>query len=387
MKLYKFCLFDSEDFLFFKSPNFVGKSYLLMLAVPYEAAKDSKAFSNIQMVYIKRKGETKTNSICSDSIASLAQELKDKLPQDTECKAIFDHRNNPTEWSFLGMRPLPTPKEKLPPEIEAAKLFASNFLMLKLQERKLLAPSIPWNDFNIENHTQALSIKSLRRFYDLSDPAIKKIILEHDRKRKLLLHVCCGPDAAGVIEQLKDEFDLTCFWYDPNIQPQSEYDLRLQAFLKVTQHFEVKTIIGEYDVKEFLDKISGLESSPEQGAKCTLCYDMRLERSAHEAQKQNCDLFSTTLAISPHKVQQKLAVLGKKLAQKIGVPYLARNFMKEDGFKDSVRFTEEHDIYRQDYCGCWFSLHEGGPQARSLANKLGLTKDNLEKGTYSIPCD
>lgn len=210
-------------------------------------------------------------------------------------------------------------------------------------------------------------------------------MFEHDRKKKLLLHVCCGPDAAGVVEQLKDEFDLTCFWYDPNIQPKSEYDLRLEAFLKVVKIMNVEAIVGEYDAPHFLQKISGLEATPEQGAKCTICYDMRLERSAVEAKKKNCDLFSTTLAISPHKVQQKLAALGQNLAKRHQIHYLSRNFMKHDGFKDSVDFTEAHDIYRQDYCGCWYSLYEGGPQARKMAEELGLTEDNLKKGSYTLP--
>ncbi len=387
VSLFKFCLFSSEDFEFFRSPEFLGSSYLLMVASPYEAALENGTPLTFYLAPHEFTATEKNQNPTPELITELANELKKQLPLEAQCKAIFDLRKNKSSWNYQRMQPLHASTEKLPLEIQKAQKYAENYLLLKLQERKLLAPTIPWKSSQVSDHVEALSRKSFRTFYNLEDPEIKKIIFEHDRKKKLLLHVCCGPDAAGVVEQLQDEFDLTCFWYDPNIQPKAEYDLRLEAFLKVTRILNVPTIVGEYDVANFLGKIKGLEASPEQGAKCTLCYDMRLERSAIEAKKINCDLYSTTLAISPHKVQEKLKLLGSKLGQKIGVPYLARNFMKEDGFKDSVIFTEEHNIYRQDYCGCWFSLHEGGPKARELANNIGLTKDNLQKGTYSIPRD
>lgn len=357
-----------------------------MVAVPYEAAKKDLSPEHFYLSFIEKYPQD-IQHLNSVECRQLAEELLEKLSSEAKCKAIFDLRKNRSNWSFLHMHALEINSESMPQEIRKAQKHIENFLLLKAQERKLLAPTVPWNDIDPKNHTEALKRKSYRRFYDLSHPEISTLIYEIDRKKKLLLHVCCGPDAAGVVEQLKDEFDLTCFWYDPNIQPKKEYDLRLEAFLKVTEIFKVKTIVGEYDVQNFLGKIKGLEASPEQGAKCTLCYDMRLERSALEAKKLDCDLFSTTLAISPHKVQEKLKLLGNKLAEKHKIPYLARNFMKDDGFKDSVEFTEEHNIYRQDYCGCWFSLYEGGPQAREMANNLGLTKDNLQKGTYSIPCE
>jgi predicted adenine nucleotide alpha hydrolase (AANH) superfamily ATPase len=131
-------------------------------------------------------------------------------------------------------------------------------------------------------------------------------------------------------------------------------------------------------VGNFYRQIQGLEHTPEQGAKCSICYDMRLERAAVEAKRQGCDLYTTTLAISPHKVQAKLKAFGELNEKKYGVPYLARNFMKDEGFKKSVEYTRDYKIYRQDYCGCYFSLHEGGPQAQSLAESLGFTKEALK---------
>ena len=197
------------------------------------------------------------------------------------------------------------------------------------------------------------------------------------RREKLLLHVCCGPDAAGVIEQLQKNFEVTAFWYDPNIQPQEEHDLRLHAFEKVCELLETPYIVGEYDADRFLTTIKGLEHTPEQGAKCSLCYDMRLERAALEAKTQSSEYYATTLAISPHKVQEKLIKFGQLMEKRFGVPYYHENFMKSDGFKHSVDFTREHSIYRQDYCGCWFSLHEGGPAAQAYSEAKGHQFDQV----------
>lgn len=214
--------------------------------------------------------------------------------------------------------------------------------------------------------------------FALLDPTQASEWHELTRRKSLLVHVCCGPDAGGVLQQLKPDYDLTAFWYDPNIQPKAEHDLRLEAFLKVCEIEGVRAVVGEYDVDNFLGRIGGFEHTPEQGAKCSICYDLRLERAAVEAKTQGCDRYTTTLAISPHKVQTKLASFGGLYAQKYGVPYLAKNFMKEDGFKDSVEYTREHDIYRQDYCGCWFSLYEGGPRAQGQAALLELGADQLK---------
>ena len=194
-------------------------------------------------------------------------------------------------------------------------------------------------------------------------------------KEKLLLHVCCGPDAAGVVKQLKEDFDLRCFWYDPNIQPREEHDKRLDAFEKVMRIYDLPYSVGPYDVENFESKIEGLQWSSEKGAKCSLCYDMRLEKSAELAQQLGYKTYATTLAISPHKVQQKLLHFGDLNYKKYGVRYYHQQFMKLDGFNDSVEFTREHSIYRQDYCGCFYSLHEGGAEAQAKAKAWGFLPD------------
>jgi predicted adenine nucleotide alpha hydrolase (AANH) superfamily ATPase len=271
------------------------------------------------------------------------------------------------------------PEDSLPPDFRQAREAALTHAAAAQTLLRSELPQVPWDSSQVEDH-----LATLRRFgplgiYDTSHPQLAPTWHELTRRKKMLLHVCCGPDAAGVIEQLKRDFDLVAFWYDPNIQPREEHDKRLAAFLRVAELEDVPAIVGEYDAENFLQSIRGLEHTPEQGAKCSVCYDLRLERAAIEAQRQGCDLYTTTLAISPHKVQEKLRNFGAVNEKRHGIPYYARNFMKDDGFKDSVAYTREHDIFRQNYCGCWFSLFEGGRTARAFAAQLGLDAETLRR--------
>ncbi len=169
------------------------------------------------------------------------------------------------------------------------------------------------------------------------------------------MHVCCGPDATVPIEDLKKEYDLLCFWYDPNIQPKEEYDRRLEAFKKVCGIEGVPFIEGDYDVAEFLSEIRGLEHTPEKGEKCSKCYDMRLRKTAELAQSLGIRRFSSTLNNSPHKDLSKMFSLGEKNALERNLEFLKIAFRKNGGFDRSVQYTKKHGIYRQNYCGCVFS--------------------------------
>lgn len=271
-------------------------------------------------------------------------------------------------------------------EVSRAQRFVNLCAAQATQSLASEYPEFPWNRLDDDKAViEALRLPHLLGFFNLSDIRIKKLYEKSQEKPKLLLHICCGPDAAGVIGQLKRDFEVTCFWYDPNIQPRSEYDLRLEAFKKVAELENVPFIEGEYDVSHFLSRIQGFESSAETGAKCSICYDMRLERSAQEAQKLGFDTYATTLAISPHKVQQKLIKFGELNERRYGVPYFHKNFMQDEGFKKSVEYTRDHNIYRQDYCGCWFSLHEGGTKAKQMAKDYGLEAEAIRSGNYEIP--
>jgi epoxyqueuosine reductase len=181
-----------------------------------------------------------------------------------------------------------------------------------------------------------------------------------EKKPKILVHVCCGPDVTMPILQLRDEYDIICFWYDPNIQPRSEYDKRYEAFVKVCEIENIPYIKWAYDVKNFFTRIKWVEHTPERGEKCTYCYDMRMMVSAKLASRLQIPLYTSSLNTSPKKDLEKLFSMWHKYAHKYAVEFLDIPFRKKWGFAKSVDYTKEHDIYRQNYCGCIYSIREGG---------------------------
>jgi epoxyqueuosine reductase len=181
-----------------------------------------------------------------------------------------------------------------------------------------------------------------------------------EQKPKILVHVCCGPDVTMPIIQLRDEYDIICFWYDPNIQPKSEYDKRYDAFVKVCEIENIPYIKGAYDVGNFFSRIKWVEHTPERGEKCTYCYDMRMMVSAKLAKRLKIPLYTSSLNTSPKKDLEKLFKMGHQYADKYGVEFLDIPFRKHGGFVKSVEYTTKHDIYRQNYCGCIYSIREGG---------------------------
>ena len=196
---------------------------------------------------------------------------------------------------------------------------------------------------------------------------ISRYILEHrlyrlkpTKKPKILVHVCCGPDVTMPILQLRDEYDVICFWYDPNIQPKSEYDKRYEAFVRVCEIENIPYIKWAYDVGNFFTRIKWVEHTPERGEKCTYWYDMRMMVSAKLAKRLKIPYYTSSLNTSPKKDLEKLFKMGHLYAEKYGVEFLDIPFRKRGGFEKSVEYTREHDIYRQNYCGCIYSIREGG---------------------------
>lgn len=196
---------------------------------------------------------------------------------------------------------------------------------------------------------------------------ISQYILEHrlyrpklTQKPRILVHVCCGPDVTMPIIHLKDEYEVICFWYDPNIQPKEEHDKRYEAFVKVCEIEKIPYIKWAYDVKNFFTRIKWLEFTPEKWEKCTNCYDMRMYVSAKLAARLKIPLYTSSLNTSPKKDLEKLFVMGHKYAEKYGITFLDIPFRKRWWFEKSVEYTREHDIFRQNYCGCIYSIREGG---------------------------
>ena len=181
-----------------------------------------------------------------------------------------------------------------------------------------------------------------------------KEISSFGEKPKLLLHCCCAPCSSAVIEKLKNYFDITYFYYNPNIFPEEEYKLRKDEFVKLG----VNVVELKYNHADFLNVVSGLENEKEGGARCRICIAQRLDKAFEYAVSNNFEIVTTTLSISPHKDAEFINKLGENLEAKYGVKYLHADFKKENGYLNSINICKEKGIYRQDYCGCEFSKNE-----------------------------
>lgn len=178
-------------------------------------------------------------------------------------------------------------------------------------------------------------------------------------KPRLLLQVCCAPCSSYVLEYLNKHFDITLFFYNPNISPENEYNFRAEELARLIRELPLenipKLIVNDYDYSEFISTVKGMENEKEGGARCFLCYRLRLTKTAEYAKENGFDYFCTTLSISPHKNAEKLNEIGKELSEKYNVPYLFSDFKKKNGYKRSIELSKEYNLYRQDYCGCEFS--------------------------------
>lgn len=184
---------------------------------------------------------------------------------------------------------------------------------------------------------------------------MKKIISNLDDHNKLLLHSCCGPCSSSVIERLKDYFDITVIYYNPNIEPKEEYEKRKSEQLRLLNELGIKFMDIDYLNNEYHKKIKGYENEPENGLRCPLCFELRLDKTASKAKENNFDYFGTTLTVSPHKNSKIINEIGLKLEERYGVKFLLSDFKKEDGYKRSIELSKKYDLYRQDYCGCLYS--------------------------------
>ncbi len=178
----------------------------------------------------------------------------------------------------------------------------------------------------------------------------------------LLLHSCCAPCSSYVLEYLSQFFVITVLYYNPNIYPDEEYAHRVKEQQEFIRRFPAKHPIsfveGDFDKDAFYAMAKGLEKVPEGGERCFGCYELRLREAARQAKARGLDYFCTTLSISPLKNAQKLGEIGQRLANEYGVRYLVSDFKKKNGYKRSVELSREYGMYRQDYCGCVFSMRE-----------------------------
>jgi predicted adenine nucleotide alpha hydrolase (AANH) superfamily ATPase len=174
-------------------------------------------------------------------------------------------------------------------------------------------------------------------------------------KKRLLLHVCCGPCSTHVIEVLRPEFEVSTYFYNPNIHPIEEYELRLEAMRKVSQMAGVPLVEGEYEVEHWFRSTKGFETEREGGKRCSVCFRLRLEKTAVFARNVGYQYYATTLTVSPHKDARIINETGIELQKRYGIDFYEADFKKKDGFKRSCQLSKEYQLYRQHYCGCVFS--------------------------------
>lgn len=220
----------------------------------------------------------------------------------------------------------------------------------------------------MKDKTQVKPISQISEQYFNDDKiVILDDIKDYIKERpKLLLHSCCGPCSTAVIERLTGNYDITVFFYNPNVTEKEEYEKRKKAQLEFIEAYnqnidegeKVSFIEGEYLVDEFLRSVKGLENEPEGGKRCTECFKLRMERTAAEAKLKGFEIFGTTLTVSPHKNYPLISKIGRDFALSYGLSFLDMDFKKKAGFQRSVELSKQYGLYRQNYCGCCFSKWE-----------------------------
>ena len=188
----------------------------------------------------------------------------------------------------------------------------------------------------------------------------KECLWKQEPKRdnsKILLHACCGICSAYPVSFLKDAgYEVVVYFYNPNIYPDVEYQKRLEAEKILCENFGVELLVEEYNQEEFFDYVKGFETEPEKGLRCDKCFELRLMKTANKAKELGIDNFTTSIVISPHKNFQKLSKIGEEIASKTGLNFLAIDFKKKDGFLKTNKIANSLSLYRQNYCGCKFSM-------------------------------
>ncbi|MBU0906803.1 MAG: epoxyqueuosine reductase QueH [Nanoarchaeota archaeon] len=174
---------------------------------------------------------------------------------------------------------------------------------------------------------------------------------------KILLHVCCGPCSTASVERLREKgYDVVLFFPNSNIYPEGEWEKRLENARKIAELHGLELVVGEYDHSAWREFVRGLENEKEGGARCLRCFEFNLAKTAKKARELGIENFTTTLTVSRFKNSSQIAEVGRVVGARIGVNFLEHDFKKQGGFEKSVELAKKFDLYRQNYCGCEFSL-------------------------------
>lgn len=177
-----------------------------------------------------------------------------------------------------------------------------------------------------------------------------------NEKVKILIHACCAPCSSEVLNELKQHADITIYYYNPNTYPYEEYMKRYDEFTKLPYQFEI--INETYNEEEYLKYVNEYKHLKERSIRCYKCYELRLIKTAQKAKELGFDFFTTTLSISPYKNSKWINEIGCKLSEEYDVKFMYSDFKKNEGYKKSIMLSKEYNLYRQEYCGCRFSLEE-----------------------------
>jgi predicted adenine nucleotide alpha hydrolase (AANH) superfamily ATPase len=190
-------------------------------------------------------------------------------------------------------------------------------------------------------------------------------------KKKLLLVTCCAPCSPHIIDMLKEQFAVSIYFYNPNIHPHHEYNVRMIEMHNHALYEQLPFIEGEYDADRWFDMTKGLEQEPERGARCEVCFRMRLNHACLYAQEHGFDAFATTYAISPHKDTDSIYGICRNLAHDYGLTFLDFDFRKGGGFQKSLTLSKTFNFYRQSYCGCEYSRRETMQKKSAVSHTAG----------------
>lgn len=177
-------------------------------------------------------------------------------------------------------------------------------------------------------------------------------------KEKILLHACCAVCMAYPAELLKTDYEPVIYFCNPNIYPEQEYLRRRDELVRYCEQEDYKYILCDFEPEKWYAYIEGLENEPEKGSRCNKCFEYRLNQTAQTARNTGIKFFTTTLTVSPHKVSRNVFEAGKKAAQNYGVEFIEKDFKKQNGFLRTMEIAKQNDFYRQDYCGCEFSVRK-----------------------------
>ena len=197
------------------------------------------------------------------------------------------------------------------------------------------------------------------------DKLLQELIIKNERDGivpSILLHSCCAPCSSYVIEYLANYFNITIFYYNPNIYPMDEYLKRKKEQINLINTMKTKHSVNildcDYDNDLYSNLVKGYENEPERGSRCSICFKLRLSKTAVVAKENNFDYFATTLTLSPYKNAKLINEIGLELENEYSVKYLGSDFKKRNGYKRSIELSKEFNLYRQDYCGCIYSKRD-----------------------------